>query len=368
MGDYLDMGNNNKASGALEPNENYAREILQLFSIGTAKLEADGTATLDAFGLPVDSYDQEVIEGYAHAFTGWTYETVAGATTRNNNPRNFLGVMHAVAATHDLGAKELLNGATTPAGQSAEADLQQALQAIFLHANVGPFIGKQLIQKLVTSDPSPAYVARISAMFADDGAGHRGNLAAMVKAILLDPEARGANRIDPAYGKLQEPVMFLAHMARALGAATDGVYFRSQSSTLSQNVFYSPSVFNYYPAEYSVPGINRIGPEFGLLNTGTAIARANVANTVLYGTIAPDASVYGSTGTQVNIAAYAALAADPAGLADRLNRDLLGNTMSAAMKAAIVSSVTAVSATDANGRARAGLYLVFASPQFQVQR
>ena len=371
MGDYLDMANNNKANAAAktEPNENYAREILQLFSIGTFLLNPDGTPKRDAAGAPIDSYDQDVIEGFAHVFTGWTYAPVGGVASRANNPRNYLGTLVPVDANHDFAAKELLAGATAPAGLDMRQDLEAAHRNIFQHPNVGPFVGRQLIQKLVTSDPSPGYVSRVSAVFDNNGVGQRGDLRAVVRAILLDPEARGARKIDPGYGKLLEPALFLTGIARAANARSDGVYLRAQSATLAQNVFYAPSVFNFYSPEYGIPGTTLLAPEFELLTTSTAIGRANVANGLLFtNAIAPDASVYGATGTQLDLAAYSAVASDANALADRIDRNLLGGTMSVAMRAALVSAVNAVAASDSLGRARAALYLTVSSPQYQVQR
>ncbi len=371
MGDYLDMVNNNKANPAAgtNPNENYAREILQLFTIGLFELNPDGTLKRDAAGKPVPTYDLDEIEGFARAFTGWTYPTVPGANPRNNNPRNYLGNMIPVAATHEFGTKQLLLGVTAPANLTPQADLAFAHRNIFDHPNVGPFVGRQLIQKLVTSDPTPGYVARVASAFANNGAGQRGDLRAVVRAILLDPEARGARKIDPGYGKLAEPVLFMTSVARAFGARSDGVYFRSASSQLGQFVFYPPSVFNYYPPDYVVPGTTLLGPEFGIQTTNTAIARTNVANSLLFSArIAPDPSYYGAIGTSLDLAPYQAVAADASALADRLDRNLMAGRMSAAMKAAIASAVNAVATNDTLGRARAAAYLVVTSPQFQVER
>jgi uncharacterized protein (DUF1800 family) len=371
MGDYLDMANNNKANGAAntEPNENYAREILQLFSVGTTLLNLDGTPKRDAGGRAIDAYDQEVVEGFAHVFTGWTYQPVAGVASRNNNPRNYLGSMLAVNANHDFGAKLLLGGLVAQANLTMEQDLEAAHQSIVQHPNVGPFIARQLIQKLVTGDPTPDYVARVASVFNDNGAGQRGDLKAVVRAILLDPEARGARKIDPAYGKLTEPVTYLTGMLRALRGASDGVFPRAQAANLSQNVFYSPTVFNYYSPSYQIPGTSLIGPEFQLLTSATAIARANVANALVFGNgIAPDATVFGATGTQVDLTAYAAVAGDASALADRIDANLMAGAMPAAMRASLIAAVSAVAASDPVGRARTALYLTFSSPQYQVQR
>lgn len=372
MGDYLDMANNNKADAAsgTQPNENYGREILQLFSIGTVLLDPDGTPMLDASGKAMPTYDQGVIEGFSHVFTGWTYAPLAGQASRNNNPRNYLGAMIPVTANHDFNGKPLLSGVWAAPNLSMQDDLQGAHQNIANHANVGPFIGKQLIQKLVTSDPTPGYVSRVSAVWNDNGAGIRGDLKAVVRAILLDPEARGARKIDPAYGKLVEPAVYLASVLRATNGSTDGVFPRLQSATLSQNVFYAPSVFNFYSPAYQVPSAGLVGPEFQLFTSATAIARANAMNALLFSAsgIAPDASVYGATGTKVDLSPYIAVAASSSALADRADAYLLGGTMPSSMRSAIVSAVEAVPASDPATRARTALYLVFSSVQYQVQR
>jgi uncharacterized protein (DUF1800 family) len=371
MGEYLNMVNNNKSSAAAgtNPNENYAREILQLFSVGTYLLNPDGTRQLDTAGKPRFTYDSAEIKGFARVFTGWTYPVVYGATGRNNNPRNYLGNMLAIDANHETGTKLLLKGVVAPAGMPMPQDLDTALLNIVGHANVGPFIGRQLIQKLVTADPSPAYLARVTAVFDNNGAGQRGDLRAVVRAILTDAEARGARKIDPAYGKLVEPALYQTSLVRAFAGASDGVYLRAQSATLGQFVFYAPSVFNYYPFDYVVPGTTLLGPEFGIHTATTSIARANFANTLLFSNqINADNTVFGSSGTRLDLAPYQAIAQDPAALADRLDRNLLAGTMSAAMKGAIATAVNAVPATDPLGRARAAAWLVVTSPQYLVQR
>ncbi|MBL0140837.1 MAG: DUF1800 domain-containing protein [Betaproteobacteria bacterium] len=371
MGDYLDMVNNNKANAATgtNPNENYAREVLQLFSIGLWKLNADGTLRLNAAGKPEPTYDLDEIEGFARIFTGWTYPTLPGANPRGNNPRNYLANMIPVVTNHESGTKLLLDGVMAPANQTMEVDLAFAHRNIFNHPNVGPFIGKQLIQKLVTSDPTPGYVSRVAAVFADNGVGLRGDLRAVVRAILIDPEARGARKIDPAYGKLSEPALFMTAMTRALGGRTDGVFFRGASSLLGQFVFYPPSVFNHYPPDQTVPGTTLLGPEFGIQTTSTAISRSNIANALIYSAqINPDASVFGATGSALDLSAYQAAASDAGALVERFNRYLLAGRMSAAMKGAIVTAVNALPATDPLGRTRAAAYLVVTSPQYQVER
>lgn len=370
MGRYLDMVNNDKPNPArgTEPNENYARELLQLFSVGEVKLNQDGTPQLNG-GQPIPTYDQDVIEGFAHAFTGWTYPPLPSATPQSHNPTNYSGPMVAWANNHATNAKELLNNVVIPAGQSAETDLIMALDNIFNHPNVGPFIGKQLIQKLVTSNPSPAYVSRVAAAFNNNGSGVRGDMKSVIRAILLDPEARGDVKTEAGYGHLREPVLLALNLIRVMNGQTDGVYLRGQVSNLGQNLFYSPSVFNYFPPDYAVPGTTVFGPEFGILFSNSALSRANMINSLVYNTlIAPDPNVQGATGTSLNLAALQAQASNPAQMVETLNTKMLHGTMSTNMKNAIITAVNAVSATDTLGRARAAVYLTATSQQYQVER
>ncbi len=374
MGKYLDMVNNaqpNAATG-VEPNENYAREVMQLFAIGTVELGPDGTALTDAGGKHVATYDQDEVEGYARVFTGWTYPTAAayGAAPRaGNNPQYFDGPMEQRSQFHDFAAKSLLDGATAPANLTMNADLAHAINSIFMHPNVGPFLGRQLIQKLVTGNPSPAYVARVAAVFNNNGAGVRGDLKAVVRAILLDPEARAPAPGDATYGRLREPVQFVVAVARALDATTDGVFFRAQTAAMGQPVFVAPSVFNFYPPDYVIPGAAVLGPEFALQNTTTAFARINYVNALVFGpAIGPDQAVYGATGTQVDWAPLTSLAGDPRALVVKLNRLLTHGTLSATAQDAIVTAVNAVSAADPLARARTAFYLVASSPHYQVER
>ena len=368
MGDYLNMVNNDKPSGSVQPNENYAREFMQLFSIGVWELNPDGTQMLDAGGAPIPTYYQDIIEGFAHAFTGWTYPVLPGVPARRHNPKNFLGDMVPVDSNHDKNAKSLLSGATLPAGQSIQSDLAGAVHNVFMHHNVGPFIGKQLIQKLVTSDPTPQYVRRVAALFDNNGQGVRGDMRAVVNAILIDPEARGAIKLDPTYGKLREPVLFMAAAARALNTQSDGVFFGQQSTALGQRLFYPASVFNYYPPTYELPDTDILGPEFAIENSATAINRYNFANTFSFGTIAPLATLPGAIGTTPNWSALSALAGSPTALADNLNSSLMHGTMPAAMRSSIINAVNAVSANDPLTRAKTAFYLVVTSPQYQVER
>lgn len=395
MGLYLDMANNDKPNpqSGVKPNENYARELLQLFSIGVHLLGPDGSPQTDALGVPIPAYGQDEILGLSYALTGWTYAPAPPfvlpaylmpkrehqalpatqhpgiAANPSHNPPYFGAPMIPVAANHDQSAKRLLNGFILAAGQSAEMELNTVLDLVFNHPNLGPFIGRQLIQKLVTSNPSPTYVARVAAAFDNNGAGVRGDMKAVWRAILLDPEARGDFKPEPSFGHLREPVLFVTGILRALNGSSDGVYLRDQTAAMQQAVFYPPSVFNYFPADFAVPGSSLHGPEFGVLNATTTFARFNFVNRLVYGNaIAPDATVPGASGTSLNLSWLQALADDPAQMIDTLNTIMFGGSMSAAMKDTILAAVQVVPAGDTLARARAAAYLAATAPQFQVIR
>jgi hypothetical protein len=287
---------------------------------------------------------------------------------RSHNPKNYLAPMVPVATNHDTGSKLLLDGFVEPAGLTAAGDLAGAMHDIFTNVNVGPFMVRQLIQKLVTGNPSPQYVLRVAAAFDNNGQGVRGDMKAVVSAILTDPEARGDAKVDPGYGKLREPVLFMTGLARALNAKSDGVFFGQQSAVLGQDLFNSPSVFNYYPPTYVVPGIALLGPEFALQNSSTAISRYNFGNSLAFGTIAPIATLPGAIGTIVDWSTLQAAAGDANALLGALNTLLLHGNMPAAMSAAIAPAINAIPATNTLARAKAGFYLVATSPQYQVER
>ena len=370
MGHYLDMANNDKTNAAAgtSPNENYGREVLQLFSIGLYELNADGSQQLDGSGSPLLTYDQSVVEGFSSVFTGWTYAPLTGATSKWTNTINYDGVMVAFADHHEPGTKLLLNGVTTPADQTPEQDLQMALDSIFNHPNVGPFIGKQLIEHLVTSNPTPAYVARVSAVFADNGQGVRGDLGAVVKAILTDPEARGDQATASNFGRLREPAVYIAGVMRSLGGTSDGVMLRGASSSMGQPLYTPQSVFNFYPPSFVLPGTQTLAPEFGIDDAATALARANFVNALIFGGgAAPDPTVTGSIGTRVDLSSMAAFT-DPTVMIAQFNQTLMHGTLSGAATAAILTAVNAQPATDPLAAARTASYLILTSGQYQVER
>ncbi|MEN9681547.1 MAG: hypothetical protein RLZZ627_1440 [Pseudomonadota bacterium] len=381
MGHYLDMVNSDPASanGIVKPNENYAREVLQLFSLGLYLLNVDGSPVLDGSGQPIPAYTQDTIEGFARAFTGWTYATQPGASPQRHNPQNFQGTMEVYRnngkdANHDHGAKQLLSypgavSASLPANQDAALDLSQALDNIFYHPNVGPFIGKQLIQHLVTSNPSPAYVARVTTVFNNNGRGVRGDLLATVQAILTDPEARGAPMDPVNFGKLREPALFLTAFLRAMNGATDGI-LNSKIQPMGQDLFNSPTVFNYYPHDYTVPGTSIQGPEFGIASTAAGILRANLINALVYSKINSSGS-----GTSISLSGLDLLGAkaDATALLQYLNTYLLHGALTSDVatlvkKALVCTKSSAGHCSNGQARAQAALYLIATSSLYQVQR
>lgn len=364
MGNYLDMAGNTRTN----PNENYAREVLQLFSIGTVKLNLDGTPQLDAAGQPVPAYTQTTVNNFARVFTGWRFAPAPAAGVPN-----YIDPMVANESQHDTGSKTLLNGVVLPAGRTALQDLNGALDNIFNDPNVGPFISKQIIQHLVTSNPSPAYVARVASVFNDNGAGVRGDLKAVVRAVLLDGEARGDLKTDPNYGRLRHPAQFICNILRAFNAmsanrsTTSDGYLNPQSSPMGMDLFRPPSVFSYYSPGTVVPGTGGVrGPEFGILSTSTALRRANFVNTIVFSNIA--VSTNAPNGTSIDLSALQALAGDPAQLVERLNQLMMHGTMSVEMRNSITGAVSAVSSSNPLKRARTAVYLVATSSQYQVER
>ncbi|MES2706276.1 MAG: DUF1800 family protein [Verrucomicrobiota bacterium] len=294
MGYYLSHVKNKKANAALNtfPDENFAREVMQLFSIGLWQLHPDGTRMLDPQGQPIPTYTNANITEFARVFTGLSY----GPATQNNfdaypNPPQWIVPMRGFDVYHDLAPKTLLNGAATPArtasspdtGTATLLDVNAAVDNLFNHPNVGPFIGRLLIQRLVTSNPSPAYIGRVAAAFADNGSGVRGDMKAFIKAILLDPEARDGTKLaDPAWGKPREPFLRCVNYARAFNAKSSGMDFYQVAQfnfDQQQQPYNSPSVFNFYLPNYTPPGVvgaaGLVAPEFQILNATTAVSSPN---------------------------------------------------------------------------------------------
>jgi uncharacterized protein (DUF1800 family) len=368
MGQYLNMANNAKAdpSTGTVANENYAREAMQLFTIGTNMLNPDGTPQFDGNGLLVPTYNQMTITETARVMTGWTYQPTSGPVQWGvfMNPA---GTMVPYPAEHDTGSKQLLNGYQEPAGLTPQQDLNNALDNIFNHPNVGPFVGRLLIQHLVKSNPSPAYVQRVAAAFANNGQGVRGDMKAVITAILLDPEARandngGADM--PTDGHLQEPALFITGMVRAFGGTvTNQNYFSWDLSNMNQDLYNAPSVFNYYSPAFVPPGSTLYGPEFQIDTPDSAVYRANMVLT-LFGSFSNPILTYGP-GTTIDVTPFTALAQNPASLVAALDLTLTHGTMPAGMKQAVLTAVT----NDTNGnlsRVETGAWVILTSSYYNV--
>jgi hypothetical protein len=299
------------------------------------------------------------------AFTGWTYPVTPGKTPQNHNPEYYGGPMVSVESLHDTGTKTIL-GQTIPAGQSAEQDLAAAIGIIFNHPNVGPFVAKQMIEHLVTSNPSPAYVQRVatafnSGTFNSYGSGKRGDMQAMIAAILLDPEARQGDNPATATqtdGKLREPVIMIVGLARAFHAKTDGGGLAEDGGAMLQDVFRPATVFNFFPPVNPIPGTTLNGPEFAIFDTDSSLARVNFINDLVYGAIGAntqfDFSPVINAGTSDQMIAW-------------LDTLLLHGTTPTQMKQIIQTAVNSVDPSDLKGQAKAAIYLFTSSSMYQVQ-
>ena len=267
-------------------------------------------------------------------------------------------------------------GKTVAASASQQANVEAVVDAVFYHPNTGPFVSKRLIQQLVTSNPTPAYVQRVATVFADNGSGVRGDMKAVVKAILLDSEARSGSAIP---GKVKEPVLLATSLGRALGLKTDGYAFYARDSWMGQRPFSAPSVFNFYSYNFPLPmGDGAISPASKLMTTYSTTARHNfiydwtILGDAPRGEYQPETGITGATGTQSNWAAWETLAADETKLLDRINLIFLNGTMTSAQRLAITKAMAAIKNTNgklqARNRAQVALYIVASSPMFQVDR
>ncbi|MCF8206115.1 MAG: DUF1800 domain-containing protein, partial [Methylotenera sp.] len=367
MGVYLNMRGNQKEdpkTGRV-PDENYAREVMQLFSIGLVQLNDDGSPKLDASGKALETYTQSNITDLARVFTGWDFDGVSAtdpAFMRKpmvNNPARF-----------STGAKKVLT-VDIPSTADGPTAMKTALDTLANHPNVGPFIGRQLIQRLVCSNPSPAYVARISAVWSNNGAGVRGDLKAVIRAILLDTEAR---RIPtaPGAGKLREPLQRFIQWGRTFGVTSPtGAWnvgdVSNPATRLGQSPLRSPSVFNFFRPGYVPPGsdlgLNAVtAPEFQLCNETTVAGFLNFMQTALQNGVGE---------VKANYTAEIALATDAAALVNDIALRLAGGTLSSATTTAISTAVASIAATTDAGklnRVLASILLVMASPEYQIQK
>jgi uncharacterized protein (DUF1800 family) len=374
MGAYLNMLQNDKANAAKHtlPNENYAREIMQLFSIGLYDLNLDAGLTLSASGFPIATYTQDAILGTSAVFTGWTYGQPGVA-----NPVFFPGVanqswrdpMVNIASHHSPDAKTILNGVSIPAGQTAAQDLKTTLDTIFNHPNVGPFVCRQLIQRLVTSNPSPGYVYRVASVFNNNGQGVRGDLKAVVRAILMDYDGRVPLMSAQGVGHEREPVIRLTNLLRVFNASSpDGKFsIRNAYANLDEEAMHSPTVFNFFSPEYSAPGaIAGAGlqsPEFEITTETTVVTLTNYLRTAIYGSLGP-----ATDKITLNLSNDITLAANPSQLVDHLNTVLMAGSMSSDMRTTLINAITQIPANNPTERARTAVYLVTNSPEFTIDK
>jgi uncharacterized protein (DUF1800 family) len=396
MGRWLNtLGNRRADSSGRVPDENYAREVMQLFTIGLQQLNPDGTPRIGANGQPVETYTNADVQDLAKVFTGYDFDWTG--TTTSPDPQNATGTIESVdyvlkpmttdpskwrrpraTGYHEPGAKSFL-GTTIPAGTAPADGLKMALDTLFNHPNVGPFFARQMIQRLVTSNPTPGYVQRVAAVFADNGRGVRGDLAAVFRAIWLDDEAlAAANVTSNSFGKLREPILRLAQWARTFGASSQSGNWtvaetRDPSNRLSQSPLRSPSVFNFFrpgyvPAGSSTAASQMVAPELQLVNESTAPAYINFMQRVIAG----QESVTRDLATPYT--EEVAIAHDAARLLDRLDLLLTANQLSPESRALIRGALDAVVVTEASDaatklrRVHTAVLLVMAAPEYLLQR
>lgn len=418
MGRYLNMANNraiDTAGNTIKPNENYARELLQLFTLGLVKLNDNGTPKLDcdgdgvadsdctqeAGGMPLPAYTEANVQAFAASLSGWTYAKSVTGTAATDCPSQgksngtFYGVesncvtagkcgtpMIACDANHDSSRQTLLRNVKTTAGGTAEQHISEALDNIFNDSNLPPFVCKQLIQHLVTSNPSPSYVLRVVRVFKNStyptAGGARGDLGAVVRAILSDNEARGPQpplSQYASYGHLRAPALFVTSMVRWLdghltftrtnddGTVTTlkpGGKLNTASTSMGQQIPRPPSVFSYYPPDNPAPGApDLVGPEFGILTTATATARANFVHDLLFG------GINANHGIAINVNV---LPSDADGMVVWLAQNMLHNAASSDLQLAIYSAITDPRANSATLRRKLAITLAALSPEYQIER
>ncbi len=394
MGMYLGHILNEKADPErnIRPDENYAREVMQLFSIGLYELNLDGTPQLDNDGNPIPAYGQFEVQEFARVFTGWTFSNSnwPSGVTSHGSADNTLPMV-AREEYHDTEEKRLLRGKLLPAGQTTRQDLEAALDNIFDHPNVGPFIGKLLIQRLVTSNPSPAYVSRVATAFNNNGEGVRGDMFAVVKAILLDVEARNNSSNIAGFGKLREPLIRITHLLRAFGASkTVNAYWNwivppgfpvyavnygqtSFERTIAQRLLDSPSVFNFFLPIYSPPGVlseaELVAPEFQIVNENTSMAMTNTLNTLIFRETHPLWSSL-TLDNEIGIAANLDV------LLEHLDIVLMSGGMTDALRSiirthlddAIFDNINLSEQEKARARIRDAISLIVNSPEYLIQK
>lgn len=404
MGEYLSMVRNEKAdpNRNIRPDENYAREIMQLFSIGLVQLNLDGSVKLDAQNNPLPTYDQTTVKELARVFTGWNMATINNWWEWTESGASEILPMKSFNNYHDFGAKVLFGDQHIAADKSPEQDIDAALDILFAHPNVAPFISKQLIQRLVTSNPSPAYVTRVAKVFNNNGNNVKGDMKAVVRAIVLDDEAQTGHQTAPAtFGKLREPILKTAHLWRAFkgtgtptklenGTVTPArIRFLGSHRLMGQRPFGSNSVFNFYRPDYQHPGelknANMNSPEFQILTESMIMSKVSTLSNAIFWRDTPHDwleptidGVWDAFSPRLHLDRERELSKNPAELLDHLNLLLMAGQMSQPMYELVLNHLNAnqVDPTwDQAGQTWArdtlvyeALFLVMASPEYAVQR
>jgi uncharacterized protein (DUF1800 family) len=381
MGTYLNTANSQAAAADGHADENFARELMQLFSIGTVALNQDGSVKLDSTGHSISNYNATTVQNFARAFTGFTFANNDCSQPKIplyywwQTPPGQNCPMQPIEKYHDTGAKTLLRGEVLPAGQSAEADFKAALLNVFNDPSLPPFVCRRLIQNLVKSNPSPAYISRVAGVFINDGSGVRGDMKAVIRAILLDPEARAddtATTINADDGIMRDPILWYASILRTLEATQNlpapdyGVYashFDVSLTDLGEDPHSPPSVFSYYTPNYSINNGSLYAPEFQIENS------ASLAWMILHAQDAIDNKFGGVTNEfTLDLSATSPLGViaakqGPQALVSTLNMLLLHGTMSSSMSSAIL---TAIKGLDPATMVRNAVFLIVTSPQYRI--
>lgn len=401
MGFYLNTRGNQKENPATGrvPDENYAREVMQLFTIGLYQLNPDGSDKLDASGHRTESYTQSDVSNLARVFTGYDFDQSRNVVTtepvqqRKVGNTAFTRMRMALTPARHSSLEAVFLGTHIPANTPGDKALKLSLDALFTHPNVGPFFGKQMIQRLVTSNPSPAYVARVSAAFNDDGNGVRGNLQAVWEAILLDDEARSRNGLtDPRFGRLREPMLRFIQWGRTFGIqSTEGSWklgdLTNPATQLGQSPLRSPSVFNFFRPGYVPPATmmatsGSLAPEFQIVTESSVSGYLNymqnvIRNGIFVNTPNLPNNVKNAKGVLDISATYKdelAIVTDAPALVKRLNRLQCAGQLSAATQALMINALNAtpVSATSSEAvklnRVASAIFMVMAAPEYLVQK
>lgn len=409
MGTYLSMIRNQKpnVTTGQQPDENYAREIMQLFTIGLSELNLDGTLRLDSGGYPIPTYTQADIVGLAHVFTGWgPHYDPANPPKKTNGTNETTGnwflygwdplrPMTFYTAYGDLQTRTILGGVTVPSTLTGPQRMTLALDTLFNNPNVGPFLARRLIQRFVTSNPTPAYISRVASKFNNNGSGVRGDLGAVIQAILLDSEAHLADPLaSTQFGKLTEPLMRMTRIFRAFPPAPrpyaaqgdNRMFLNYRSSMPEQAPLFSPTVFNFFLPNFAKPGVidsaGLVSPEFQIFDDVTSIQDVNRHYSIVYNNITVSEPAGASTNMKIDLAEPLAIltatgrtnAESQALLVEYYNQRLLGGLMSPFLRQKILDTYTSLpssysySASNQLRRAQLGLYLVMFSPEFKIQR